>query len=57
MYYYTDVEFAGNIKRLIAKKDEDGNLWWLASAENDVYYLEWLEAGNQPEEWIPDAAE
>lgn len=57
MYYYTDVEFLGQIKRLIAKKDEDGNLWWLADAENDVYYLQWVAEGNDPEEWVENAAE
>lgn len=51
-YFYTFVEFNGTTKKLICFKDSNEQTWWLSEHENDEKYLEWLEEGNTPEEWV-----
>lgn len=51
IYFFTDVEFLGNTKKLICRKDNDGLVWWLSDGESDFAYLAWVAEGNTAEEW------
>lgn len=51
MYFFTEVEFLGNVKKLICRKDEDGLVWWLADGENNYEYLAWVAEGNEAQPW------
>jgi len=56
MYFYNDVEFLGNVKRLVCYKNDDGLDCWLPDGEANVYYQQWVAEGNTPEPWeAPDA--
>ena len=52
IYYYQEVEFAGNMKKIIGYKDSDGLMWWLGEGEKDASYLAWVAEGNEAEQWV-----
>lgn len=51
MYFYNDVEFAGQIKRLICYKNDEGLDCWLPDGVDNVYFQQWIAEGNTPEPW------
>lgn len=56
MRYFTDTTPSGN--RIIIWQIGDGTFSCVADDANPDYqhYLEWLAAGNTPEEWNPDGS-